>query len=237
MPGSTTSYPGAIDTDLDLDVPSGTTPVAFSDYLKKLGDAVSAIETELGVNPSDASADVAARIAAHLADAADAHAASAITNTAAGTISATTVQAAINELDTEKAIPSQIRQLIGPFVQDNVAANQTDVVLKLSATAGVYSEIPMVRAGSITGVVINISDVADVRTAGTITVEPTINGTKCGLQGVIDGTHTRTDDGTQAAATDAFVALDRIGVKLTTDAGWLPTTADVLVYVEIQTNG
>jgi hypothetical protein len=40
---------------------------------------------------------------AHVADAADAHAASAITNTPAGGIAATTVQAAINELDTEKA--------------------------------------------------------------------------------------------------------------------------------------
>ena len=38
----------------------------------------------------------------HIADTLDAHAASAITNTPAGSIAATTVQAAINELDTEK---------------------------------------------------------------------------------------------------------------------------------------
>jgi hypothetical protein len=37
----------------------------------------------------------------HIADATDAHAASAITNTPAGTIAATTVQAAVNELDTD----------------------------------------------------------------------------------------------------------------------------------------
>ncbi len=41
-------------------------------------------------------------VTAHLADTTDAHAASAITNTPAGNIAATTVQAAINELDTEK---------------------------------------------------------------------------------------------------------------------------------------
>lgn len=40
--------------------------------------------------------------AAHIIDSSDAHAASAITNTPAGGIAATTVQAAINELDTEK---------------------------------------------------------------------------------------------------------------------------------------
>ncbi len=41
-------------------------------------------------------------LAAHMGDTTDAHPASAITNTPAGSIAATTVQAAINELDTEK---------------------------------------------------------------------------------------------------------------------------------------
>lgn len=41
-------------------------------------------------------------IADHLADSADAHAGTAITNTPAGSVAATTVQAAIDELDTEK---------------------------------------------------------------------------------------------------------------------------------------
>ncbi len=45
---------------------------------------------------------VASDLAAHLADTTDAHEASAITNTPSGSIAATTVQAAINELDTEK---------------------------------------------------------------------------------------------------------------------------------------
>jgi hypothetical protein len=45
---------------------------------------------------------VADDLADHIADATDAHAASAITNTPAGNIAATTVQDAINELDTEK---------------------------------------------------------------------------------------------------------------------------------------
>jgi hypothetical protein len=47
---------------------------------------------------------VSAAVSAHLADATDAHAASAITNTPAGNIAATTVQAAINELDSEKEV-------------------------------------------------------------------------------------------------------------------------------------
>ena len=47
----------------------------------------------------------------HIADAADAHAASAITNTPAGAVVATTVQAALNELDGDKvAIPGSSAQ-------------------------------------------------------------------------------------------------------------------------------
>lgn len=45
---------------------------------------------------------IASSISNHMADTTDAHAGTAISNTAAGGISSTTVQAAINELDTEK---------------------------------------------------------------------------------------------------------------------------------------
>lgn len=45
---------------------------------------------------------------AHVNDATDAHAGTAITNTPAGAVAATTVQAAINELDTEKAAASHV---------------------------------------------------------------------------------------------------------------------------------
>jgi hypothetical protein len=55
----------------------------------------------------------------HIADATAAHAASAISNTPAGGISATTVQAAINELDNEK------QAAIG-FTPENVANKKTD---------------------------------------------------------------------------------------------------------------
>lgn len=50
---------------------------------------------------ADATGDTAAAVA-HIADTTDAHAGTAITNTPAGNIAATTAQAAINELDTEK---------------------------------------------------------------------------------------------------------------------------------------
>ena len=60
------------------------------------------VEGALDELQADAEADAAA-LATHLADTTDAHLGTAIGNTPAGNIAATTVQAAINELDTEKA--------------------------------------------------------------------------------------------------------------------------------------
>lgn len=70
--------------------------------------AATTVQAAINELATDAVAAVAATtvvsdaLAAHIADATDAHAASAVTNTAAGNIAATTVQAAINELDSEK---------------------------------------------------------------------------------------------------------------------------------------
>ncbi len=59
--------------------------------------AANTVRVKFAVNLDAAAADVAA----HVADAADAHAGTAITNTPAGAIAATTAQAAIDELDTD----------------------------------------------------------------------------------------------------------------------------------------
>lgn len=73
-------------------------PIVFADgdqdYLEKLNDLADAYES---------AADIVETVNDHIAGTADKHAASAIVNTPAGNIAATTVQAAINELDTEKA--------------------------------------------------------------------------------------------------------------------------------------
>ena len=54
---------------------------------------------------------IASAISNHMADTSDAHDASAISNVAAGNIAATDVQAAINELDTEKAGLAYLRRV------------------------------------------------------------------------------------------------------------------------------
>lgn len=68
------------------------------------------------------------------------------------------------------------------------------------------------------------------RTAGTLTVDATIDGTVTGLQAALDGTNTTRDTGVQARGTDVGVAGSRLGVKLTTSS-WTPTTADIVATV------
>lgn len=68
------------------------------------------------------------------------------------------------------------------------------------------------------------------RTAGTLTVDATIDGTVTGLQAALDGTNTTRDTGTQPRGTDVGVAGSRLGVKLTTSS-WTPVTADVVATV------
>lgn len=55
-------YPGILDGDLRLLVPGSTTPAGFEDFLQLVADAVSKIETELGVDPAGAAATVRARL-------------------------------------------------------------------------------------------------------------------------------------------------------------------------------
>lgn len=79
--------------------------------------------------------------------------------------------------------------------------------------------------------VVGISVVSNAaRTAGTLTVDATIDGTVTGLQAALDATNTLRDTGTQARGSDAALAGARVGCKLTTSS-WTPTTADITATV------
>lgn len=117
------------------------------------------------------------------------------------------------------------------FFQDNVAASQTAVVLKVAGSATV-TEIEMPWAGSVVGISV-VSN--EARTANTLTVDATVNGTVTGLQAVLDGTNTTHHSASQAKDLDVFAAGDRLGCKITTGA-WTPTTADILVMVYVTFN-
>ena len=119
---------------------------------------------------------------------------------------------------------------VGPWEQDNVAAGQSVVALFLTGSVTRTGRVA-VRAGSILGVVVRSNE---AQTAGTLTVEVTKNGVGVGLTAVLDGINTTVKASTQAKGVDTFVAGDSIGVIITTDGAWAPTTADITVEVLIE---
>lgn len=118
------------------------------------------------------------------------------------------------------------------FYQKNVGASQTSVALEVlgnDAADGSLPEYQLPFDGAIVRIQINANA---NRTAGTLTVTPTVNGTEQTLSARLDADVTQRDIQTQATQSEPMGAIGRrLGVKITTDAGWLPTTADILVTV------
>ncbi|NIT59330.1 MAG: hypothetical protein GWN00_24840 [Aliifodinibius sp.] len=112
------------------------------------------------------------------------------------------------------------------FWQQNVAASQSAVAINASISTN--SEYTMELDGSVIGIAI-ASNAA--RTAGTLTVDATVNGTATSLQAILDGSNTTYHYATQLPEADTFSAGDRLGVDITTDGSWTPTTADIVVTV------
>lgn len=120
------------------------------------------------------------------------------------------------------------------FYQDNVVASQTAVTIPIAGPAsGIEFEMPW--DGSIVGISAQVAN-AEARTAGTLTVDATINGVPTGFRAYLTDINPEHHSDTQAISLDVFSAGDRIGVKVTTDAGWLPTSADVSVVVYVSFN-
>jgi hypothetical protein len=92
----------------------------------------------LAVQGSDARLTAAADLAAHLADTADAHDASAISVVPAGAIAATDVQAALAELDSEKAAASHTHT--ASQVTDFTEASQDVIGAMVVAAGGTYDD-------------------------------------------------------------------------------------------------
>lgn len=118
------------------------------------------------------------------------------------------------------------------FSQDAVADAQAAVAMNILETTATTSTLPVTEYVMPWDFeVVGISIVSsEARTAGTLTVDATINGTVTGLQAALNATDTTRDTGTQVRGSDTGVAGSRIGVKLTTTS-WTPVTADVAVLV------
>ena len=125
------------------------------------------------------------------------------------------------------------------FVQDALAASQTDVQLNIQEVTGgmalAVEGITMPWAGSVVGISVDLSAAAS---AGQLTVGATIGGTEAAATTQTITTATAARAVFQADAV-RFVAGDKLGVEITTNAGWNATTADlaVIVYVLLDCQG
>lgn len=117
------------------------------------------------------------------------------------------------------------------FMQDAVAASQTDVQLpiaEVNAAAGnAIDGYVMPFAGEIVGVSYKLSAAG---TTGTFTIGPTIGGTEQAGLTVTVGT-TTSGRATVARDTYKFVAGADIGAEITTGGTWDGVTADLGVSV------
>lgn len=127
------------------------------------------------------------------------------------------------------------RQPLEGWYQDNVAASQTNVPLNRWTTSGVPTGFPnkyiAKRAGSLRGVWVKTNA---ARAGGTLTVTVYKNGVATALTAVLDGTNTTFKFTESAKDAIAIAAGDELDVRITTDAGWLPTTADIGAGIEIE---
>lgn len=123
------------------------------------------------------------------------------------------------------------------FGQADVAASQSAVamnVIEVRDSAATADDVLAVPGYVIPFdfELIGISVLASTaRTAGSVVVDATIDGTASGLQATLDGTNTISHYATQPRDSDRGLAGSYVGVKLTTGAGWTPVTADIVVAV------
>lgn len=129
------------------------------------------------------------------------------------------------------------RQLVGPFVRDNIAASLTDSRAAVGATAAPELDIVMTRAGYVVGVSASFT----VAPAGsTATVEVFKNGALIHSSGELSVTAgsslARFATFTDGNANLAFAAGDKLGIAITTDSSWTATTSDMAAMIEVSTS-
>lgn len=121
--------------------------------------------------------------------------------------------------------PTQLAPL---WTQDNMAAGQANVALQITAN---FTKIRIVRDGWLCGLAANLSEAV---TAGTVTAEVTVNGVGTGLSVTLtSASHPMGDVITRAKNITQLFQGDEIGVRLTTTAGFTPTTSDILCTVDV----
>jgi hypothetical protein len=145
---------------------------------------------------------------------------------------------AIRQTSTNAAYPESDQNRIaevGPFCQHLVTASQAAVALTHGLGTGALSFVTAPRAGKVIGIKWGLST-AGTHTAGSL--KATVNGTAAGDAVAFDGggTAAAVDESVAGVAALPFNKGDKLGIKVTTDANWLPVTADLEAELIVQYN-
>ncbi len=198
---------------------SGTSPVAASatDTLSFVAGAGITVTGNSALDTVTIAATEAGN-AAHLADAVDAHAGSAITNTPSGNLAATTVQAALNELQGDidahvgDTTDAHVGTAIGNTPSGNLAATtvqaalnelQSDIDTRTNVTLAAVGSSPAAEGASLSGQALTLQPASTSHPGVILSGAQTIGGAKT-IVGATDATHLKiTGNGTQT--NDIFI--------------------------------
>ncbi len=117
------------------------------------------------------------------------------------------------------------------FMQDNLAASQTDVQLLVSEVASAAANAVDGYVAPFAGEIVAISArLSAAATAGTLTVGPTVGGTEK-TDPTLSITTAQSAWDTAIRGTTTFAAGDLIGAEITTGGTWDGTSSDLVVNV------
>jgi len=128
------------------------------------------------------------------------------------------------------------------FMQSDVADSQSNVALTVANVRDVAAGVDDTNAADgytipwdfeVVAVSVRVA-AADARTAGTLTVEPLVNGSATGLTTALNATDTQGSKAIQARGSDQGAAGGKVGCRMTT-ASWTPIAGDVVATVWILT--
>lgn len=136
-----------------------------------------------------------------------------------------------DNLTTARDITDPLKLAVFTFMQDNMAASQTDTQLPVAEVTGAAGNVVDGYAMAFAGTIVGISYVTSAAaTAGALTIGPTINGTEQANPTLSVTTGTNGSDSAPRGAA-AFAAGAVIGAEITTTSVWDATTADLAVSV------
>lgn len=130
----------------------------------------------------------------------------------------------VEQFNTSVPMPLGHQLVPVTFVQNNIAAGTTANMDMSSSGSPALLKMPW--SGSIVGASYRMDGTLS---AGTLAVRATVNGSNVWTAHSLTSASPQTDYTSQPLGTDAFIPGDTVGVELSSNGGFLPTTRDIIV--------